>query len=128
MRGGQILDLQRFSTPGHDTVRTAGVAQPQRNIKEALPCTLRVERQRNRAIDGERSVTLSPRQADVLERLTQPGVIPSRDIIQAIWGASYAHPDNLKVHISGLRRKLAPLGYRIDSYIKRGYELVREDA
>ena len=124
MRGGQVIDLQRFSTPGHDTVRTPGVAQSQRNLQQALPCTLVIERCRNRAIENGSVIYLTPRETDVLEQLTAPGVHLSQDILRAVWGN--AHDGNLKVQICNLRKKIAPLGYHIDSYIRRGYELVKE--
>lgn len=128
MRSGQVIDLRRPSADCHDTVRTPGVAQPQRHAGKALPCALIVDCARNYAYDGESEVRLSPRQADVLALLARPGVVPSGEIIEKVWGLRGVADRNLnlKVQISNLRQKLKPIGYRIDSFTKRGYELVKE--
>lgn len=88
---------------------------------------LRVDPRTRRARVGERALELRPREFDLLAALARdPGAVLDREtLLQDVWGTDFAgETRTVDVHVSELRRKLAPDGPAIESVRGVGYRLV----
>jgi DNA-binding response OmpR family regulator len=79
-----------------------------------------------------RAVQLSPQQAVFLRILVDkyPGAANNSHLAARVWGAACGpenERDNIRVTISQARRKIAPLGVRIECRSKIGYRLVLDE-
>lgn len=75
------------------------------------------------AVVGERLVTLSPRERDLLASLCeQPGrVLSKAHLLESLWGGG--DPHTVEVTVARLRRRLGPAGRAVRSVPRRGYVL-----
>jgi len=74
---------------------------------------------------GEREVTLTPKEFDILEALAvDPGRVVSRqEILERVWDAHWYGPTKvLDVHVAALRRKLGSPGL-VETVYGRGFRL-----
>jgi DNA-binding response OmpR family regulator len=88
---------------------------------------LRVEHENYFASCGGRLLKLPRAEFLILSRLAQnPGrIVTAEDLWQHVWGDSRAfNTESLHVYIYRLRRKLEPLGIKIDTMIHVGYRLI----
>ena len=91
--------------------------------------SLRIEPRRREVFVGERGVELRAREFDLLAALARdPGVVLSREsLLEDVWGTDFAgETRTVDVHVSELRRKLAPGGPTIESVRGIGYRLIAD--
>ncbi len=94
--------------------------------KQALPDALAVDLNRNLVTRGGRQVKVAPQAAVILHALTrkQGAVVSHAELGNALWGGTEG-PSNeatlLAVHVSNLRKKVAPLGVEINNVARRGF-------
>lgn len=88
---------------------------------------LLVDLDANRVSYGGRVAKLVPSETEVLFTLARaaPGMVSNDQLRAAIWGGAAAERESnvIKVHISRLRKKLAPLGIHIETHRGYGYSL-----
>lgn len=91
----------------------------------------------NHVTRGGKSVPLSPTQAEILEvmRHRYPGPVTVDYLLDTIYGRHGFAAEKLvnanntmKVQMSNLRKKIAPLGLKIASVYGVGWRLVKEEA
>jgi DNA-binding response OmpR family regulator len=88
---------------------------------------LRIDPRRREATVGERDLGLRAREFDLLAALARdPGVVLTRDaLLEDVWGTDFpGETRTVDVHVSELRRKLAPDGPPIETIRGVGYRLV----
>lgn len=96
---------------------------------QAVPDSgLLVDLQRNRLSCGTASVDLAPAEAELLFTLVRavPRALARDAIAVALWGGALADErrgNNIDVYLNRLRRRIAPLGFRIQNYRGRGFAL-----
>jgi len=91
--------------------------------------SLRIEPRRREVFVGDRGVELRAREFDLLAALARdPGVVLSREsLLEDVWGTDFAgETRTVDVHVSELRRKLAPDGPTIESVRGIGYRLIAD--
>ena len=91
--------------------------------------SLRMDPRRREASVGERSLELRAREYDLLAALARdPGVVLSREaLLEDVWGTDFAgETRTVDVHVSEVRKKLAPDGPAIESVRGIGYRLVAD--
>lgn len=90
----------------------------------------------NQVSRGGKSVTLSPTQAEIIEvmRRRYPGTVTVDYLLDTVYGRHGFAAEKLvnanntmKVQMSNLRKKIAPLGLKITSVHGVGWRLVKED-
>jgi DNA-binding response OmpR family regulator len=114
--------------------RTGGTPQPEDTSKRIIVGDLEIDPASHTVSCAGRSLTLSPREFDLLYVLSsQPGkVIASEDLLAQVWGAEFSgQPQVIYVHIRWLREKLeADPNHprRIMTVRGVGYKLVPQQA
>jgi DNA-binding response OmpR family regulator len=106
--------------------RTDGTVRLGRPIEVG---SLRIEPRRREVFVGERGVELRAREFDLLAALARdPGVVLSREsLLEDVWGTDFAgETRTVDVHVSELRKKLAPGGPTIESVRGIGYRLIAD--
>ena len=106
--------------------RTDGTVRLGRPIEVG---SLRIEPRRRETFVGERGVELRAREFDLLAALARdPGVVLSREsLLEDVWGTDFAgETRTVDVHVSELRKKLAPGGPTIESVRGIGYRLIAD--
>lgn len=89
--------------------------------------TLTVDPRTRKARVGERVLELRPREFDLLAALARDAgaVLDREQLLEDVWGTDFAgETRTVDVHVSELRRKLAPDGPAIESVRGVGYRLV----
>jgi two-component system response regulator RegX3 len=75
---------------------------------------LTIDRRRRRVVVGEREVTLTPKEFDLLATLAdEPGVVVTRQqLLEEVWDPHWYGPTKtIDVHVASLRKKLADPGW-----------------
>jgi two-component system alkaline phosphatase synthesis response regulator PhoP len=106
--------------------RTDGTVRLGRPIEVG---TLRIEPRRRDVSVGDRAVELRAREFDLLAALARdPGAVLSREsLLEDVWGTDFAgETRTVDVHVSELRKKLAPDGPTIESVRGIGYRLIAD--
>ncbi len=91
--------------------------------------SLRLDPRRREAAVGGRAMDLRAREFDLLAALARdPGVVLSREmLLEDVWGTDFAgETRTVDVHVSELRKKLAPDGPTIESVRGVGYRLIAD--
>ena len=91
--------------------------------------SLRMEPRRREAFVGDRPVELRAREYDLLAALARdPGTVLSREsLLEDVWGTDFAgETRTVDVHVSEVRKKLAPDGPTIVSVRGIGYRLIAD--
>ncbi len=104
---------------------------PVAEIKEPILSfgPLRLEHAERRVFVGDKPVTLSPKEFDLLEVLlrAQGRLLTRQHLLQTVWGYDIAiTPRTVDTHVAALRRKLGPgIAKSIHTLHKFGYRLSR---
>jgi DNA-binding response OmpR family regulator len=87
-----------------------------------------LELSERRACAGERELTLTPKEYDLLATMARfPGVVLDREqLLDLVWGTSFYAMRTVDVHVARLREKLRQSGVRIETVWGTGYRLVVE--
>ena len=91
--------------------------------------SLRMEPRRREAFVGDRAIELRAREYDLLAALARdPGTVLSREsLLEDVWGTDFAgETRTVDVHVSEVRKKLAPDGPTIESVRGIGYRLIAD--
>jgi two-component system KDP operon response regulator KdpE len=91
----------------------AGLRRAEQPLPSGGPLTrgdLVIDRARNRVLRGNTEIRLTPKEFDLLELLAQHAgrVLTHRTILKAMWGPHVNQPEQLRVLIASLRKKLEP--------------------
>jgi DNA-binding response OmpR family regulator len=82
---------------------------------------------RNTAMRGDVTVELSPSQTVIMHKLcaAYPFVVSVGEIASALWGPQSLHKDlnTVRVMITAMRRRIAPLQASIENKFSKGYRL-----
>ncbi len=88
---------------------------------------IRIDPQRHEVRIGERIVSFSPKEFEILRRLVAGKGEPlkNREVLRDIWGAGHINDNQyLRVYMSQLRKKLEPTGlHNAISYSRQGYRM-----
>jgi two-component system alkaline phosphatase synthesis response regulator PhoP len=106
--------------------RTDGTVRLGRPIEVG---SLRMDPRRREASVGDRRLELRAREYDLLAALARdPGIVLSREaLLEDVWGTDFAgETRTVDVHVSEVRKKLAPDGPLIESVRGIGYRLVAD--
>ena len=106
--------------------RTDGSVRLGRSIEAG---SLHLDPRRREAAVGGRTIDLRAREFDLLAALARdPGVVLSREmLLEDVWGTDFAgETRTVDVHVSELRKKLAPDGPTIESVRGVGYRLIAD--
>lgn len=76
--------------------------------------------------DGKRSETLTPKEFQILSLMMQAKdqTLPREEIVERVWGKVQVSPKTLDVHLSKLRRKIAPLFLEIEFKAPSSYVIL----
>jgi DNA-binding winged helix-turn-helix (wHTH) protein len=81
-------------------------------------------------VRGERRVTLTQREMQIVEALAQAAgaVVPTEEMMRRVWATEARNTDALRTHIRAIRAKLTAIGARdvIEHLPRRGYRLRTE--
>ena len=74
---------------------------------------------------GANAVSLAVRERAVFDVLARrPGVVVAKGtLLEEVWGSSATDAHALEVTVGRLRRRLTPIGLRIEAVVRRGYRL-----
>ena len=106
--------------------RTDGTVRLGRAIEVG---TLRIDPRRREVTVAGRALDLRTREFDLLAALARdPGVVLTREaLLEDVWGTDFAgETRTIDVHVSELRKKLAPDGPTIESVRGLGYRLITD--